>query len=146
MKHTPEDVFDIIAEWLEKNGYDGLASDDCGCGRENLFCCPGDSCTGCQPAIAHKLTKEEIESGSLSDGTPFGWDGDPDVGDILYLSGKPGHKNTCSGMSDPAEEIKALREALEMFVSKGQTETSILKARAALSTASKLTEQTTGGK
>ena len=44
----------IVAEWLRANGYDGLASDDCGCEVDDLFVCesPQPDCVA-----GHKRTK-----------------------------------------------------------------------------------------
>jgi len=81
-------VFDIIKEWLDKNGFDGLANEDCGCSKEDMCPLEHEDILQCEPAYAHKLTKEEIEQGCLLDGTPFDLDGEPDPGDILYLAGE----------------------------------------------------------
>jgi hypothetical protein len=40
------DVGAIVAEYLEKNGYDGLYTDDCGCRLEDLGAC-GDMPSHC---------------------------------------------------------------------------------------------------
>jgi len=40
------DVGGIVAEYLEKNGYDGLYNDDCGCRLEDLGAC-GDMSSSC---------------------------------------------------------------------------------------------------
>lgn len=32
-------VKDILTEWLAQNEYDGLASQECGCGLDDLICC-----------------------------------------------------------------------------------------------------------
>jgi hypothetical protein len=51
---------EIIAQYLKKNGFDGLATDDCGCRIDDLFPCSSDF-SDCQPA-------HRIESGMLYPG------------------------------------------------------------------------------
>ena len=46
------DVRGIVREYLEEHGYDGLCTEECGCGLEDLFPC--DSPYGdCVPAYKH---------------------------------------------------------------------------------------------
>lgn len=40
---------EIIVEYLKKNGFDGLANEDCGCGIDNLCPC-GEIQASCSPA------------------------------------------------------------------------------------------------
>ena len=51
-------VKEIVKEYLEKNGYDGLCSENCGCGLYNLMPCEmfaSDSTViGCKPAYKRK--------------------------------------------------------------------------------------------
>lgn len=46
----PQDVKEILREWLEEHGYDGLRTDDaeCGCLLDNLLVCDAP-CDSCQP-------------------------------------------------------------------------------------------------
>ncbi len=39
-------IKEIIAKYLEDNGYDGLCCEDCGCQKDDLFPCdnPGEDC------------------------------------------------------------------------------------------------------
>ncbi len=41
-------VKEIIKEYLEQNGFDGLYNEDCGCHIDDLFCC-GNNGEECQP-------------------------------------------------------------------------------------------------
>jgi len=46
-------VKEIVHQYLENNGYDGLCGDDCGCPKDDL--CPCDSCMDeCRPAHVKK--------------------------------------------------------------------------------------------
>lgn len=49
-EQRPEDMGEVVAQWLEDNGYDGLYSDcgDCGCTLPDLYPC-GDLSLHCQP-------------------------------------------------------------------------------------------------
>jgi len=38
----------IVQEYLDKNGYSGLCNEDCGCLRDDLFCCMEQDAT-CVP-------------------------------------------------------------------------------------------------
>lgn len=42
-------VKEIVVKYLDENGYDGLAAEDCGCGKRELFVC-GEICLHCKPA------------------------------------------------------------------------------------------------
>lgn len=42
-------VKELIKKYLEENGFDGLCSDDCGCGIDDLFPC-GEIPDDCVPA------------------------------------------------------------------------------------------------
>ena len=49
-------VKDIIADYLKKNGFDGLCDYDCGCGLDDLFPCESEArCLGCEPAYKHTV-------------------------------------------------------------------------------------------
>jgi len=48
-------VASIVEAWLKSNGYDGLCTEDCGCGLEDLMPCCED-CGGCEPGYAHTAT------------------------------------------------------------------------------------------
>lgn len=42
-------VKEIVKEYLEENGYDGLCTDNCGCHKDDLFSC-GEGCgVDCEP-------------------------------------------------------------------------------------------------
>lgn len=42
-------VLDIIAEYLKKNGYDGLCGDECSCGIDEFSICRSASFVSCVP-------------------------------------------------------------------------------------------------
>jgi hypothetical protein len=44
---------EIIKEYLEKNGFDGLYIDDCGCDKSNLMPCESDGCMHCEAGYKH---------------------------------------------------------------------------------------------
>lgn len=52
-------VAEIVKAYLVKNGYDGLCTEDCGCGVDNLFPCDGQGacdalgCEACVPAYRY---------------------------------------------------------------------------------------------
>ncbi len=52
-------VKDIVVKWLKDNGYDGLASEDCGCSFEDLAECQGyvGGFAYCKPAIRIKCSE-----------------------------------------------------------------------------------------
>lgn len=51
-------IREIISEYLEKYGFDGLVNTDaeCGCSNDELFLCES-SCDECQPAYIHKCSE-----------------------------------------------------------------------------------------
>jgi hypothetical protein len=55
-------VKEIITKYLKENGYDGLASEDCGCGIDDLMAW-GDipSCKECNPAYKRTCDKCEMQ-------------------------------------------------------------------------------------
>lgn len=55
------DASQIIAEYLDKNNYDGLYKDECGCFRDDLSPC-GSIEPWCKPGYRHKhsVTGAEI--------------------------------------------------------------------------------------
>jgi hypothetical protein len=50
-KDEPMNVLSIVKVYLTDHGYDGLASLDCGCDKNDLAPCGGEM-SGCQPARA----------------------------------------------------------------------------------------------
>jgi hypothetical protein len=51
-------VAEIVKKYLEENGFDGLAGDECGCSKDSLFPC--DFCNGdCEPAYIKKCVGEK---------------------------------------------------------------------------------------
>jgi len=52
-------VKEIVADWLEKHGYDGLAHNECGCALDDLMPCDGANNIGdCVPAIKVRCDPE----------------------------------------------------------------------------------------
>ena len=49
-------VQSITANWLKANGYDGLCSDECGCGLDDLAPCDG-AVMKCGPAYRWECAK-----------------------------------------------------------------------------------------
>jgi hypothetical protein len=47
------EVVDIVREWLEKNGYDGLCNEECGCGLDDFTPC-GYIKNDCLAAYKHR--------------------------------------------------------------------------------------------
>ncbi len=47
------DANDFIRDYLEKHGYGGLCTDDCGCDIDDLHPCAG-SCANCVPGYRQK--------------------------------------------------------------------------------------------
>jgi len=46
----PKTVKEIVTEYLEANGYDGLCCEDCGCRLGDLFCCCDSAAVdSCEP-------------------------------------------------------------------------------------------------
>lgn len=56
-------VKEIIKEYLEKNNYDGLFSDDCCCDIEDLMCCFVECIELCEPGIKMPCTPSECPEG-----------------------------------------------------------------------------------
>lgn len=50
------DVYDIVAEWLKANCYDGICGDGCGCPVDDLMPCDGP-CSTCRPAMHYDCDK-----------------------------------------------------------------------------------------
>ncbi len=48
MKPNQIDVKEIVKQYLEQNGFDGLAGDECGCLIDDFFPCDGPG-PDCQP-------------------------------------------------------------------------------------------------
>lgn len=46
-------VKEIVKEYLQANGYDGLATDDCGCSVNDLIPCEGSAFEHCE--AGHKI-------------------------------------------------------------------------------------------
>jgi len=44
-------VLEIVKDYLDKNGFDGLCNDTCGCSKNDLFPCD-DACLDCIAAYA----------------------------------------------------------------------------------------------
>lgn len=55
------DCGEIIEEYLIKNGFDGLCTENCGCGIEDLFSC-GDVISDCLPAYKSRLHCQSCEN------------------------------------------------------------------------------------
>jgi len=47
-------IREIVAEWLNSHGYDGLYTDECGCPHTDLFPCDSDP-GRCKPGVRLKL-------------------------------------------------------------------------------------------
>ena len=69
-------VQEIVKDWLVAHGYDGLASDECGCGVDGKYgLMPCEECFDtCKPAYKRIATEDDAEE--------FGCD----VGDIIYVA------------------------------------------------------------
>lgn len=63
-------VREIVAEYLKKNGYDGLYQDECGCPTDRLMPCNGESIETCTSGYRHKLPC--IDCPSLCDDDGYG--------------------------------------------------------------------------
>lgn len=47
-------VKEIITDWLKKNGYDGLCTEECGCQLGDLGpCCLSENILSCVPGYKH---------------------------------------------------------------------------------------------
>jgi hypothetical protein len=55
-----KDVKSIVKEYLNKNGYDGLCYDDCGCKNDDLFPC-GNGPRECKPGHLNVFDDGEWE-------------------------------------------------------------------------------------
>ena len=57
-------VKELVKEHLEKNGYDGLCRDDCGCGLDDFMPCSSFALEGvptcCTPAYKHLVKNGEL--------------------------------------------------------------------------------------
>lgn len=53
------EVYDIIKEYLEKNGYTALCGDDCGCSLDDFMPCGGDNCMSCTAGYKNDCIKCE---------------------------------------------------------------------------------------
>ena len=50
-------VHEIILEYLEEHGFDGLCTDDCGCLLDDLAPCCSESLIDCVPGIKISVTE-----------------------------------------------------------------------------------------
>ena len=66
-------VADIVKEYLERNGFDGLCNPylKCGCGIEDPYCCNCDDIIDCQPAYKHNCDKVETKNGYVDGKCPL---------------------------------------------------------------------------
>jgi len=71
-------VIEIVLKYLNDNGYDGLCSECCGCGKDDLSPCNCDDVLACSPAYKRIATQQDINNGI-----------ECDVGDIIYAEEKP---------------------------------------------------------
>ena len=57
-------VKEIVKQWLTEHGYDGLASDYCGCEIKDLMACSSEAALRCVPAkkVRCNECKEDAES------------------------------------------------------------------------------------
>ena len=57
-------VKELVKDYLEKNGYDGLCREGCGCGIDNLMPCSKYALKGvptcCAPAYKHLVKNGEL--------------------------------------------------------------------------------------
>ena len=74
-------VREIVVAWLKENGHDGLCTDGCGCGVDDLIPC-GDGFASCVPAKLVPVTKAMRES-------EYGPDIDPDIEEIYVPATDP---------------------------------------------------------
>lgn len=51
-------VKEIVIEYLKANGFDGLCTENCGCGIDDLICCDGP-CYLCEPAYRRTVTAND---------------------------------------------------------------------------------------
>jgi hypothetical protein len=53
-------VKQILEKWLKENGYDGLATANCGCGLDDLIPCDGDGIWNCNAAYKEPCKKDPM--------------------------------------------------------------------------------------
>ena len=54
-------VKEILKDYLDKNGFDGLVGDDCGCCCNDLIPCDGDDIGYCEAGFKRKTGEEDWE-------------------------------------------------------------------------------------
>ena len=69
-------AIDIIKLWLQENGFDGLCSEDCGCGIDDFAPCSDGPFPDCESAKLKRVKK----------GTYIAGDYRP--GDLVYMPAK----------------------------------------------------------
>lgn len=52
-------VYEIVKDYLEKNGYTELCGDECACQIDDLMPCTSVCCLDCKPAYYHDCQKCE---------------------------------------------------------------------------------------
>ena len=82
------DVRGIICEFLQANGYDGLAGEECGCGIDDLMVCGGQADT-CVPAYRWTDCSACEE---LADDRYCEWEGEGGC----YRTVRPAHEGAAS--------------------------------------------------
>jgi hypothetical protein len=60
----PENVAEIVIDYLKRNGYDGLCNNDCGCDFDKFMPCDCP-CSDCEPA--HKVLCKEKDCDDCAD-------------------------------------------------------------------------------
>ena len=62
-------VIEIVKEYLQKNNYDGLVGDGCGCELGDLIPCEGycEDCEAGHKVLVEDLTPAEIEEYEVDD-------------------------------------------------------------------------------
>lgn len=55
-------VKEIVKDYLEQNGFDGLCSENCGCGLDDIMPCDCET-NNCQPAYKHKCKADCTDCG-----------------------------------------------------------------------------------
>lgn len=61
-------VESIVYDWLIAHGYDGLCSENCGCGLHDFMCCiPDMDISSCVPAYRRTATQADIDAGVETD-------------------------------------------------------------------------------
>ena len=76
-------VKEIVKDYLEKNGYDGLCSENCGCGLDDFMPCEDCDTETCKPSYKHICNGREncLFSGFC--------EGEGNKGDVCYSTEKP---------------------------------------------------------